>query len=163
MLSYRIFAKLSPSRQEAGGETLAFFQYYSFRRGASKQADSALAPEPFLPNGLSAVPISGIRGYGPPGPGQGTEFPVNFASDNTAGVAPGIMDALVRANDGFALGYGNDDLTRAVEKRIGEVFRMRCCRVPGSDRDGSECLIAGACNAVLGRSFVPRAGAHHVG
>lgn len=122
MLSYRIFAKLSPSRQEAGGETLAFFQYYSFRRGSSKQADSALAPEPFLPNGLSAVPISGIRGYGPPGPGQGTEFPVNFASDNTAGVAPGIMDALVRANDGFALGYGNDDLTRAVEKRIGEVF-----------------------------------------
>ncbi len=47
---------------------------------------------------------------------------MNFASDNTAGVAPGIMDALVKANDGFALGYGNDALTRSVEKRIGEVF-----------------------------------------
>jgi threonine aldolase len=47
---------------------------------------------------------------------------VNFASDNTAGVAPGIMDALARANDGFALGYGNDALTRAVEKQIGEIF-----------------------------------------
>jgi threonine aldolase len=47
---------------------------------------------------------------------------VNFASDNTAGVAPGIMDALLRANDGFALGYGNDALTRDVEKRIGAVF-----------------------------------------
>jgi len=47
---------------------------------------------------------------------------VNFASDNTAGVAPGIMNALARASEGFALGYGNDTLTRAVEKRIGEVF-----------------------------------------
>ena len=38
---------------------------------------------------------------------------MNFASDNTAGVAPEIMQALVSGNDGFALGYGNDDLTRS--------------------------------------------------
>jgi threonine aldolase len=48
--------------------------------------------------------------------------PLNFASDNTAAIAPGIMQALARANDGFALGYGNDALTRSVEKRIGEAF-----------------------------------------
>lgn len=48
---------------------------------------------------------------------------MNFASDNTAAIAPGIMDALARANDGFALGYGNDDLTRSIERRIGEVFQ----------------------------------------
>src|ERR1700754_4985322 len=47
---------------------------------------------------------------------------MNFASDNTAGVAPEIMQALVAGNDGFALGYGNDDLTRSVERRIGEIF-----------------------------------------
>ena len=47
---------------------------------------------------------------------------MNFASDNTAGVAPEIMQALVSGNDGFALGYGNDDLTRSVERRIGEIF-----------------------------------------
>jgi threonine aldolase len=47
---------------------------------------------------------------------------MNFASDNTAGVAPEIMQALVAGNEGFALGYGNDDLTRGVEKRIGEIF-----------------------------------------
>lgn len=47
---------------------------------------------------------------------------MNFASDNTASVAPGIMGALARANEGFALGYGNDALTSAVEKRIGELF-----------------------------------------
>ncbi len=47
---------------------------------------------------------------------------MNFASDNTAGMAPEILDALVRANDGFVLGYGNDEATREVERRIGEVF-----------------------------------------
>jgi threonine aldolase len=47
---------------------------------------------------------------------------MNFASDNTAGVAPEILQALAAGNDGFAMGYGNDDVTRAVEKRIGEIF-----------------------------------------
>jgi threonine aldolase len=47
---------------------------------------------------------------------------MNFASDNTAGIAPEILDALAAGNDGFALGYGNDDVTRAVERRIGEIF-----------------------------------------
>jgi threonine aldolase len=47
---------------------------------------------------------------------------MNFASDNTAGVAPRILEALVRANDGFALGYGNDDWTRRVERRLADLF-----------------------------------------
>ena len=47
---------------------------------------------------------------------------MNFASDNAAGVAPAVLDAIGRANVGFALGYGNDDLTRAVERRIGALF-----------------------------------------
>jgi threonine aldolase len=47
---------------------------------------------------------------------------MNFASDNTAGIAPDILQALVAGNDGFAPGYGNDDVTRVVERRIGEVF-----------------------------------------
>jgi threonine aldolase len=47
---------------------------------------------------------------------------MNFASDNTAGIAPEILQALTAGNDGFVMGYGNDDLTRAVERRIGEIF-----------------------------------------
>jgi threonine aldolase len=47
---------------------------------------------------------------------------MNFASDNTAAVAPKILDAVVRAGEGFALGYGNDDLTRRVERRFAELF-----------------------------------------
>jgi len=47
---------------------------------------------------------------------------MNFASDNTAPVAPAILDALVKANTGFALGYGNDACTAGVERRLAEVF-----------------------------------------
>jgi threonine aldolase len=47
---------------------------------------------------------------------------MNFASDNAAGVPPAMLDALARANRGFALGYGNDDLTRAVERCFSELF-----------------------------------------
>lgn len=47
---------------------------------------------------------------------------MNFASDNTAGMAPEILDALVRANDGFAMGYGNDALTQRTQRRVAEFF-----------------------------------------
>jgi threonine aldolase len=47
---------------------------------------------------------------------------MNFASDNTAPIAPDILGALVEANRGFARGYGNDDSTRLVERRLSEVF-----------------------------------------
>jgi threonine aldolase len=45
-----------------------------------------------------------------------------FASDNTAGMAPEILAAIGRANTGYALGYGNDEWTRRVEKRFAEIF-----------------------------------------
>jgi threonine aldolase len=47
---------------------------------------------------------------------------MNFASDNTAPVAPAILDALAEANHGYARGYGSDDWTLAVERRFREIF-----------------------------------------
>jgi threonine aldolase len=47
---------------------------------------------------------------------------VNFASDNTAPVAQPILDAIVRANAGYARGYGNDDWTLGVERQLSVVF-----------------------------------------
>jgi len=47
---------------------------------------------------------------------------VNFASDNTAPVAPAILDAIERANHGYARGYGNDEWTQNVEQRLAEIF-----------------------------------------
>jgi threonine aldolase len=47
---------------------------------------------------------------------------MNFASDNTAGIAPRVLEAIGKAAGGFALGYGNDGLTRDVERRFNELF-----------------------------------------
>ena len=47
---------------------------------------------------------------------------MNFLSDNAAPVAPAILDAIVQANEGFAAAYGDDDLTRSVERRLSELF-----------------------------------------
>jgi threonine aldolase len=47
---------------------------------------------------------------------------MNFASDNTAGVAPPILEAITRANAGYVPSYGDDELTARVERRLAELF-----------------------------------------
>ena len=47
---------------------------------------------------------------------------MHFASDNAAGIAPAILAAIGRANDGFALGYGEDAITKRLERRLAEIF-----------------------------------------
>lgn len=47
---------------------------------------------------------------------------MNFASDNWAGVPPEVAHALSAVNVGVSPGYGSDDWTAAVERRIGEIF-----------------------------------------
>jgi threonine aldolase len=47
---------------------------------------------------------------------------MNFASDNTAAIAPDILKAISAVNDGFVLGYGNDSVTQDTQKRLSEFF-----------------------------------------
>ena len=51
---------------------------------------------------------------------------MNFASDNTAGVAPEVMNAIAAANAGTAASYGGDDLTAQAERRFAEIFEREC-------------------------------------
>ncbi|USG62724.1 low specificity L-threonine aldolase [Sneathiella marina] len=51
-----------------------------------------------------------------------TNHLINFASDNSAPVAPEIMAALLAVNQGPALGYGNDSVTRGFEEQLKDVF-----------------------------------------
>lgn len=47
---------------------------------------------------------------------------MNFASDNAAGIAPPILDALRLVNAGHQLAYGNDEVTRRVQDRLSRLF-----------------------------------------
>jgi threonine aldolase len=50
---------------------------------------------------------------------------IDFRSDNTGRAAPEILDALVRANSGTALGYGADEWTARLQDRFGDLFETR--------------------------------------
>jgi threonine aldolase len=46
----------------------------------------------------------------------------SFASDNTAGAHPAVIDAVIAANDGHVVGYGGDPWTRSLEDRFADLF-----------------------------------------
>lgn len=50
--------------------------------------------------------------------------PIEFRSDNAAGAAPELVEAIVAANVGSALAYGGDDWTARVHERAAEVFEF---------------------------------------
>src|SRR5579864_380216 len=47
---------------------------------------------------------------------------IDFRSDNTGRAAPEILDALISANNGTALGYGADEWTARLQQRFSELF-----------------------------------------
>src|SRR3954452_24735445 len=47
----------------------------------------------------------------------------DFASDNTAGLAPEAMDALIAANEGFARSYGADEITARAADQVRELVQ----------------------------------------
>jgi threonine aldolase len=55
---------------------------------------------------------------------------MNFCSDNVAGIAPEILEAITRANAGTMPSYGGDEITARVEKRLGEVFEREVWAFP---------------------------------
>ncbi len=50
---------------------------------------------------------------------------IDFRSDNTGRAAPEILDALISANEGTALGYGADDWTTRLQDRFAELFETK--------------------------------------
>ncbi len=55
---------------------------------------------------------------------------MNFASDNTAEVAPEIMAALARANQGAAMPYGNDAVSERLEAAFARLFEREVTVFP---------------------------------
>ncbi|MGI9393760.1 MAG: threonine aldolase family protein [Boseongicola sp.] len=47
---------------------------------------------------------------------------MNFASDNAGPAHPKVLESLARANDGYAMPYGNDPLTARAEEKVRELF-----------------------------------------
>ncbi len=83
-----------------------------------------------------------------------------FASDNTAGIAPPILEAIGRANTGYALGYGNDDCTKRVEQRFADIFEKDVAVFLVPTGTVANALALAHLHAALGRGAVPCGFAH---
>ncbi|MFP6727178.1 MAG: beta-eliminating lyase-related protein, partial [Alphaproteobacteria bacterium] len=55
---------------------------------------------------------------------------MNFSSDNAAGVAPQIMAALAAANEGPAMAYGEDAITKETEAAFTDLFERELAVFP---------------------------------
>jgi threonine aldolase len=51
-----------------------------------------------------------------------TRRTIDYRSDNTGRAAPQLLEALLRANHGTALGYGADEWTASLQQRFSELF-----------------------------------------
>jgi threonine aldolase len=58
-------------------------------------------------------------------PGPRIDSMIDYRSDNTGRAAPEILDAMVRANTGTALGYGADEWTAKLQERFSELFETQ--------------------------------------
>ncbi|WP_413197199.1 threonine aldolase family protein [Pararobbsia alpina] len=69
---------------------------------------------------------------------------LGFNSDNIAGAAPEVMQALMACMAGQASPYGNDDLTARVERKLGDIFErdVAVLLVPTGTAANSLCLAA---------------------
>jgi threonine aldolase len=70
----------------------------------------------------------------------------SFGSDNHAGVHPAVMAAIIAANDGDVVAYGDDDVTRTAVARL--------CEVTGAH--SAQLVFTGTAANILGLSLMVR-------
>ena len=68
----------------------------------------------------------------------------DFRSDNVAGAAPEILEAIVAANAGTASPYGDDEFTRAMHERFAALFSREVRVFPLSSGTGSNSIALAA-------------------
>lgn len=80
-----------------------------------------------------------------------------FYSDNASGVHPKILAAIVEANDGFALPYGADELSRRIDTCLSDIFGRECQGFLVPTGTAANGLALGALTPPYGAIFAHRA------
>ena len=55
---------------------------------------------------------------------------VKFASDNVAGACPEVLDAILKANEGDSIPYGNDQISTDLQNKFSEIFEKEVVVFP---------------------------------
>lgn len=78
---------------------------------------------------------------------------MNFASDNVTGIAPEILEAIARANDGAEASYGEDPITRRLEAKLAELFEHEVAVFPVATGTAANALALSALTPPWGAIF----------
>lgn len=65
----------------------------------------------------------------------------SFASDNAAGAHPAVIEAMMRANKGHALAYGEDAETKRCQDAFGELFDRDLIALPVFNGTGANVMV----------------------
>lgn len=77
----------------------------------------------------------------------------NFRSDNVSGAHPAILKAIEAANAGPALPYGNDEITKRLQKRFAEVFDTDAAVFPVATGTAANALALAAATPAWGAIY----------
>jgi threonine aldolase len=78
---------------------------------------------------------------------------MDFASDNSSGASPQVLQAVLAANAGYAAPYGVDDWTRAAQERLSDVFERDCVMFLVATGSASNALALAALTPPWGAIF----------
>ncbi|MBT4167390.1 MAG: low specificity L-threonine aldolase [Rhodospirillaceae bacterium] len=81
---------------------------------------------------------------------------MNFSSDNATGVAAEIMAALAAANEGHAMAYGDDAVTKAAEAAFTELFGRELAIFPVATGTAANALALSALTPPWGQIYCHR-------
>ena len=81
---------------------------------------------------------------------------MNFSSDNAAGIAPQIMAALAAANEGYAMAYGDDPITKAAEAAFTDLFERELAVFPVATGTAANALALSALTPPWGQIYCHR-------
>ena len=76
-----------------------------------------------------------------------------FASDNITGACPEVMDALVAANSGDAISYGDDEWSIALQKKLSYLFETDVLVFPTTSGTVSNALALAAMTPSYGKIY----------
>ncbi|HEY9620111.1 MAG TPA: low specificity L-threonine aldolase [Crinalium sp.] len=87
---------------------------------------------------------------------------MNFASDNVTGIAPDIMAALLAANEGTAMPYGDDEISQRLTTHFSELFETEVTVFPVATGTAANSLALSVMTPVYGAIYCHAAAHIHV-
>ena len=78
---------------------------------------------------------------------------VKFASDNVTGACPEVLDAIIKANDGIAPPYGNDEISGVLQEKFSKIFEKDVIVYPTASGTASNALALSAISPSFGNIY----------